>query len=246
VTTAVTFAAMLSFHMRKERKLRGHSDEQAMAAAQTGFTGATAFHGADAHRAMTNSLPDEELMLQVREGVGEMLGVLFDRYQLPLFNFYCRLTGDRAASEDLVQDVFFRILKYRQTYRPGTPFRAWMYQIARNARQDYHRKHPQAVTFEPEMAPAVLCIDAAESEQQTGLLHKALLMLPEEKREVLLLSRFQELKYDEIARMLDCEVGTIKVRIHRALRELRTIFEKISNGKLNAPPAADREKGSLS
>ena len=217
-----------------------------MAAAHPGIAGEIAFHGADAHRAMTNSLPDEELMLQVREGVGEMLGVLFDRYQLPLFNFYCRLTGDRVASEDLVQDVFFRILKYRQTYRPGTPFRAWIYQIARNARQDYHRKHPQAVTFEPDMAPVILCIDAAENEQQTELLHKALLMLPEEKREVLLLSRFHELKYDEIARMLDCEVGTIKVRIHRALRELRTIFEKISNGKLNAPTAPDSEKGSLS
>lgn len=217
-----------------------------MAAAHTGIAGEIAFHGADAHRAMTNSLPDEELMLQVREGVGEMLGVLFDRYQLPLFNFYCRLTGDRNVSEDLVQDVFFRILKYRQTYRPGTPFRAWMYQIARNARHDHHRKHPESLTFEPEMSPAAASIDAAENEQQAALLHKALLMLPEEKREVLLLSRFQELKYDEIARMLDCEVGTIKVRVHRALRELRVIFEKISSRKLNAPSVVDDEKGNLS
>lgn len=194
---------------------------------------------------MTNSLPDEELMLQVREGVGEMLAVLFDRYQSPLFNFYCRLTGDRATSEDLVQDVFFRILKYRQSYRPGTPFRTWIYQIARNARQDYHRKHPAALPFEPEMSPAVLSIDAAEAEQQAALLHKALLMLPEEKREVLLLSRFQELKYEEIARMLECEVGTVKVRIHRALRELRVIFEKLSTGKLKPPSCADGERGTL-
>jgi RNA polymerase sigma-70 factor (ECF subfamily) len=215
-----------------------------MAAAPTGIAGEIAFHGADPHRAMTNSLPDEELMLQVREGVGEMLGLLFDRYQVPLFNFYCRLTGDRVASEDLVQDVFFRILKYRQSYRPGTPFRAWMYQIARNARHDYHRKHPEAVPLDPEISPAVVSTDAVESEQQSALLHKALLMLPEEKREVLLLSRFRELKYDEIARMLDCEVGTIKVRVHRALRELRAIFEKLSNAKLT-PPVAGGEKGNL-
>lgn len=175
-----------------------------------------------------------------------MLGVLFDRYQRPLFNFYCRLTGDRTASEDLVQDVFFRILKYRQTYRPGTPFRAWLYQIARNAWKDYHRKHPQAVEFEPEMLSPVASIDNAQREQETELLHKALLMLPEEKREVLLLSRFQELKYDEIAHLLDCEVGTIKVRIHRALRELRAVFEKISNPKLNSASATQDEKGSLS
>lgn len=217
-----------------------------MAAAHTGIAGEIAFHGADAHRAMTNSLPDEELMLQVREGVGEMLSVLFDRYQLPLFNFYCRLTGDRTVSEDLVQDVFFRILKYRQTYRPGTPFRAWMYQIARNARHDYHRRHPEALPFVPEMSPAVATSDAVENEQQAALLRQALQMLPEEKREVLLLSRFQELKYDEIARLLGCEVGTIKVRVHRALRELRTIFEKISKEKLIPPALLDGEKGNLS
>lgn len=212
-----------------------------MAAAPVGLVGEIAFHGADAHRAMTNSLPDEELMLQVREGVGEMLGVLFDRYQLPLFNFYCRLTGNRSVSEDLVQDVFFRILKYRQSYRPGTPFRAWMYQIARNARHDYQRKHPEAVPFDPEMSPATTNADGVESEQQAALLHKALLLLPEEKREVLLLSRFQELKYDQIARLLDCEVGTIKVRVHRALRDLRVIFEKITNGKQVPPLAGEKE-----
>ncbi len=208
---------------------------------QSGLTSVKA--EADAHRAMTNTLPDEELMLQVREGVGEMLAVLFDRYQSPLFNFYRRLTGDRAVSEDLVQDVFFRILKYRQSYRPGTPFRAWMYQIARNARLDHIRKHPEALEFDPEMSPAVLLNDPAQSEQQAALLHKALLMLPENKREVLVLSRFQELKYQEIARMLNCEVGTVKVRVHRALCELRTIFEKLSSAK--ALPPAGGEKGIL-
>ncbi|HVH88244.1 MAG TPA: RNA polymerase sigma factor [Terriglobales bacterium] len=240
---------MFSFHLRKGRKISRRAEEQAMATAHIGIPGQSGLTsvkaGADAHRAMTNTLPDEELMLQVREGVGEMLAVLFDRYQSPLFNFYCRLTGDRAVSEDLVQDVFFRILKYRQSYRPGTPFRAWMYQIARNARLDHVRKHPEALQFQPEMSPALMPKDCAESDQQTALLHKALLMLPDEKREVLVLSRFQELKHEEIARMLECEVGTVKVRIHRALRELRTVFEKLSGGKANPTAAADGEKGIL-
>lgn len=205
---------------------------------------------AQAHCAMTNTLPDEELMLQVREGVSEMLTVLFDRYQVPLFNFYRRLTGDRVASEDLVQDVFFRILKYRRSYRPGTPFRAWIYQIARNARIDYVRKHPQSVEFDAEMSPAINDRDAADTDQQTALLHRALLQLPAEKREVLLLSRFQEMKYEEIARTLECEVGTVKVRVHRALRELRDRFEKLSavkpKGISGGPlPFPNREKGSL-
>ena len=89
---------------------------------------------------MTKWVPDEALMLQVREGASESLGVLFDRYQKPLFNFYSKMTGNRTVSEDLVQEVFLRVLKYRQSYKPGTPFRAWIYQIARNARLDQLRK----------------------------------------------------------------------------------------------------------
>jgi RNA polymerase sigma-70 factor (ECF subfamily) len=180
---------------------------------------------------MTNSMSDEELMAQVRNGVGEMLGVLFERYQVSLFNFYLRLTGNPATSEDLVQEVFFRILKYRQTYRHQTPFRAWMYQIARNARVDYLRRKKPETTWEPEMSPAVAPVDTAQQSQETALLHRALMQMPEEKREVLVLSRFQDLKYEEIAQLLGCELGTVKTRVHRALQELREIFTHLQSGK---------------
>jgi RNA polymerase sigma factor (sigma-70 family) len=189
---------------------------------------------------MTNSLPDEELMLRVRDGVGEMLGVLFDRYHSPLFNFYCKLTGDRTLSEDLVQEVFFRVLKYRQTYRPGTPFRAWVYQIARNARVDHFRKQKPEVEWEVEMSPAILPTDSAQQKQEAELLHRALLELPEEKREVLVLSRFQELKYEEIARLMGCEVNTVKVRVHRALQELRQIFQRLTETSAIPPSRTTR------
>jgi RNA polymerase sigma factor (sigma-70 family) len=174
--------------------------------------------------------PDEELMLQVRDGAGETLGVLFDRYQTPLFNFYAKLTGDRTLSEDLVQEVFLRILKYSRSYQPGTPFRAWVYQIARNARVDHYRKTPRHITFEPEMAPAVKPKDQAQESQETELLHRALMQMPEEKREILILSRFQELKYEEIAKLLGCELGTVKTRIHRAIQELRHVFRQLESG----------------
>lgn len=167
-------------------------------------------------------------MFHVRNGVGESLGVLFDRYQDPLFNFYCRLTGDRTVSEDLVQDVFYRILKYRQTYRPGTSFRTWMYQIARNARLDSLRKEKVQVPLEFDITGPQQP-DRVQQEQETALLHKALMQLPEEKREILVLSRFQELKYEEIAQLLGCEVGAVKVRVFRALKELRTAFQELES-----------------
>jgi RNA polymerase sigma factor (sigma-70 family) len=186
---------------------------------------------------MTNTMSDEELMTQVRSGVGEMLGVLFERYQSPLFNFFYKLTGEPGASEDLVQEVFFRMLKYRHTYRVETGFRAWMYQIARNARVDLlRRRHPET-TWEPEMSPAIKPADTAQQQQEAAMLHAALLELPEEKREVLVLSRFQDLKYEQIAEILGCEVSTVKVKVHRALHELREIFRGVETGKLVRKPA---------
>jgi RNA polymerase sigma factor (sigma-70 family) len=181
---------------------------------------------------MTKAMSDEELMAQVRGGVGEMLGTLFERHHVALFNFFYKLTGQRAMSEDLVQDVFFRILKYRQSYRPGTGFRAWMYQIARNARVDLLRRQHPEISWEPEMSPAFVPEDQPQQDQQAFLLRTALLELPEEKREVLVLSRFQDLKYEQIAEILGCELSTVKVKVHRALHELRDIFQKLEAGKL--------------
>ena len=190
----------------------------------------------------TQRFSDEELMLQVRNGAAEGLGVLFDRYQTPLFNFYLRLTGQRSLSEDLVQEVFLRVLKYRRSYSPGHPFRAWVYRIARNARTDHLRKqHPQ-VPFEPEMSPTVQPEDPARH-QESVLLDRALMQLPEEKRELLVLSRLQELKHEEIAGLLGCEVGTVKVRVHRALQELKQAYQQVQStttGAANTPDSPGR------
>ena len=68
-------------------------------------------------------------MLRVRHGEVETLGVLYERHRAPLFNFFVRSTGNVQHAEDLVQDVFLRILKYRHTFERGNRFTAWMYQI---------------------------------------------------------------------------------------------------------------------
>jgi RNA polymerase sigma-70 factor (ECF subfamily) len=185
----------------------------------------------------TKLVPDEELMLQVRNGADHTLAVLFDRYQGPLFNFYAKLTGDRTLSEDLVQEVFLRILKYRHSYTPQAPFRAWIYQIARNARVDHLRKQRPETEWTPEMEQKQTASlkDTAQQKQEEQLLHHALLQLPEEKREVLVLSRLQELKYEEIAQLLGCNVNTLKVRIHRALEELRKVYHQLQASPQGIP-----------
>jgi RNA polymerase sigma-70 factor (ECF subfamily) len=184
------------------------------------------------------SVPDEDVMLQVRNGEVEMLGVLFDRYQTLLYNFYTKMTQDRAVSEDLVQEVFLRILRYRQTYRPGTQFRTWMYQIARNTRLDQVRKtRPETSLVSEPVARTSRC-DSAEQLQETETLRRALMQLPEDKRELLVLTRFQELKYEQIAKLLGCEVGAVKVRVHRALQQLREVFHQLESGAAIDPNRA--------
>jgi RNA polymerase sigma-70 factor (ECF subfamily) len=179
---------------------------------------------------------DENLMLAVRNGDVGKLGVLFDRHHRPLFDFFIRMTARRTVADDLVQDVFFRILKYRKTFRDESCFKAWMFHIARNARFDYYRSHQGEAVLEDDHAdglrsPSLLPGQQLEQEQQALLLECAMFKLSPEKREVLILSRYQDMKYEQIAELMSCEVGTVKTRVHRALKELRDIFLELSNEK---------------
>ena len=180
-----------------------------------------------------NAPSDDLLMRQVRGGEASRLGVLFERYQLALYGFYVRLTGDRPASEDLVQEVFFRMLKYRHTYRDDSQFTTWMYHIARNVQADWFRKRRLEVGVADEEWNRMPGREqpGMEARQEAALVRQALARLPEDKREVLVLSRFQDLKYDQIAELLDCEVGAVKVRVHRALRALREIYGELAGRK---------------
>jgi len=167
-------------------------------------------------------------MRQVRDGQVGGLEVLFDRHHRALLHYFLHVTGNRATSEDLVQEVFFRVLKYRRSYQTESKFRAWLFQIGRNAYLDHIGRNKQEVAW-PAEAPDIKSLDAApdrlmEEKQETALLRQALAALPPEKREVLVMSRFLELKYEEIAAALQCEVGTVKVRVYRALHELGDRF----------------------
>jgi RNA polymerase sigma-70 factor, ECF subfamily len=174
---------------------------------------------------------DERLMLAVRDGDIRKLGLLFERHHQALFSFFCRLTGNRAIAEDLVQDVFFRILKYRKSFRDESRFITWMFQIARNARTDYFKKHHTETLLQPDFdVPAgdLFPNQKLQREEESERLNQALLELPVDKRELLVLARYQELHYGEIAELLDIDVGTVKVRVHRAMKQLREIFNKLS------------------
>jgi RNA polymerase sigma factor (sigma-70 family) len=173
---------------------------------------------------------DTSLMLAVKNGQVEQFGALFRRHYARLFAFFYRMTADPAASEDLVQEVFVRMLKYRNTFVETSDFSGWMYQIARNTRADFFRKRQSEVLAVDRIAGdhRPLAAHEYERQEQISTLQRALLALPEEKRELLILARFEEMKYETIAALLQIEVGAVKVRVHRAVRELRDLFLKMS------------------
>ena len=175
---------------------------------------------------------DEELMADVASGELHRMSPLFDRYRTALFQFFRRQGAEAAVSEDLVQEVFFRILRARQTYRRDLPFRAWLYQIARNVRVDHLRRTVRETQPDDDFGE-VACLAAtpeqqAEASESSRLLRHALDALPERKRELLILSRFQGLKYKEIAAITGADVNTVKVRIHRCMNDLRESFLALS------------------
>jgi RNA polymerase sigma-70 factor (ECF subfamily) len=171
-------------------------------------------------------------MIQVRDGELHKLALLFERHHVALYNYYVRQTSDRDLSEDFVQEVFLRIMKYRHTFRGEGEFLPWMYHIARNVQIDHARKWGRETKFDEEThdqpGDDPLPEEHVEQLQNVGMLQKALAKLSPEKREVLVLSRYQEMKYAAIAELLGCTVEVVKVRVHRAMNDLRKYYFQLA------------------
>jgi len=184
---------------------------------------------------MVESQSDSALMKLVQGGDPSQLATLFERYHVALFRYLLHLTRNRALSEDLVQEVFFRVLKYAQSYDPTLSFPGWLYGMARNACFDaLHKGRAERTGAETGdiRSPEPMPEETMSRRQDAIHLHEALQKLPDAQREVLVLSRFHNLRYEEIARILHCEIGTVKVRVYRALKELREKFCEVRGEKL--------------
>lgn len=172
-------------------------------------------------------------MLSVRDGVIADLAPLFERHHVKLYNYYVRLTGDRQLSEDMVQDVFLRIMRHRHTFRGEGRFTTWMFSIARNVQIDYARRWNREQPLDLDESEMTVSVHhrtdhPAESTYDVALLQEALLKLSPEKREALILSRYEGFKYAEIAELAGCSVETVKSRVHRGINDLKKILLHLS------------------
>jgi RNA polymerase sigma-70 factor (ECF subfamily) len=176
-------------------------------------------------------------MKRVRAGDLDQLSGLFERHHRRLYQFFLKLARDGSIAEDLVQEVFVRVLKYRHTWRDEAEFVPWMFALARNAAVDHFRSRTRDSRRDAAGAPEstsqpARAIERLEEAERASQLRAALDLLAPDKREVLLLARFGELRHDRIADLLGISPGAVRVRLHRALKELREAYRQVTAQEL--------------
>lgn len=175
---------------------------------------------------------DEKIMYKVKDGQLSELSELFDRYNVPLYNFFLKLTMDTVISEDLTQNLFYRVIRYRETFNTGTgTFKSWVYQMARNLHADHCRQKQRMALVVQNAASYEDVADKQEGFKENDFekLKLALSGLGAIDRELIVLSRFEGLKYAEIAKMKSMSLASIKVQVHRALKQLRSLYFQQEN-----------------
>jgi len=151
-----------------------------------------------------HQLTDNALMLKVKAGDLDKLGLLYERHKKRLFGFFYNMNSNAAVSEDLVQNVFVRMLKYKHTFTGEGSFAAWMFRTARNVNYDHYKKHKKEA-YQAELSTVAYKLEdesdlnvSMDKRDEVTQLSRAMQQLPTEKREVLILSKYKGMKFSEI------------------------------------------------
>jgi len=191
--------------------------------------------------------PDAELMLRVREGDEECFRDLLNRHRNPLVHFLFRMVQDQPVSEELAQEVFLRIYKTRASYEPTAKFTTWMFRIATHLALNWLRDEKNA--------RAEIRLDGARSESRDGELparevpdrkptveqhmvyearlqeiRDAIALLPEKQRAAVLMHKYEEMEYSQIAVVLDSSESAVKSLLFRAYETLRARLAHMVTG----------------
>jgi len=177
---------------------------------------------------------DIQLMLDVKAGDESSFDLLLQKYRSPLVNFLYRMVRDTATAEDLAQEVFLRVYRARKQYSPSAKFTTWLFRIATNLALNSvrdNRHHQLDVSLdapvEEDQAPTELParelrIDEYMVERdRSEFIRKTIAALPEKQRVAVLLHKYEEMDYGEIAKILDCSESALKSLLFRAYENLR-------------------------
>ena len=183
-----------------------------------------------------NGMTDAEIMLRVRDGEDAGYDILIQKYRKPIINFMFRMVHNQAMAEELAQETFLRVYRSRQTYRAEAKFTTWLYRIATNLAVNHARDH------KVERSGKMVSLD--EPDEETGTtpdvsdptlnaeqnilrrerleaIKKHVMALPEKQRAAVLMHKYQEMDYREIAAVLKLSESATKSLLFRAYEALR-------------------------
>jgi RNA polymerase sigma-70 factor (ECF subfamily) len=177
---------------------------------------------------------DVQLMLDVKAGDEASFDLLLRKYRLPLVNFLFRMVRDAATAEDLTQEVFLRVYRARKQYSPSAKFTTWLFRIATNlalnsVRDNRHRRADVSIDVPVEEDEAPRELPAREmridehmiERDRSEFIRRAVSALPEKQRVAVLLHKYEEMDYGEIAKVLECSESALKSLLFRAYETLR-------------------------
>jgi RNA polymerase sigma-70 factor (ECF subfamily) len=196
---------------------------------------------------------DAQLMLRVREGDDESFRVLLDKHRNPLVHFLQRMVQDAGASEELAQEVFLRIYRARTSYEPSAKFTTWMFRIASHLalnwmRDERHERaavrldgvRPDGPSFGRERGddlPARQLKDKHPSvehslvyETRLQEIRDSIASLPAKQRAAVLMHKYEEMEYSQIAQALECSESAVKSLLFRAYETLRARLAHLAIG----------------
>jgi RNA polymerase sigma-70 factor, ECF subfamily len=184
---------------------------------------------------------DLELMTRVSRGDTESFTILLQRYRSPLLSYFVRMVRDRALAEDLTQEVFLRVYQARERYQPDARFTTWLYRIATNLALNTLRDRKTERVAEPgerQSGEEVDILDRMPDERPTveqqmvesdrqRLIREAIEGLPENQRAAVILHKYQEIEYRQIASVLKVSESAVKSLLFRAYETLRVRLEPL-------------------
>lgn len=186
--------------------------------------------------------PDAQLMLEARAGDAVSFELLLAKYRNPLVGYLSRMVGDRARGEELAQEVFLRVYRARERYEPTAKFATWLYRIAtrlalNSIRDHRHEQGRRSLDEEADGRPAIEAVDGRANREQQLLaearldaVRSAIAQLPDKQRAAVVMHKYQELDYQQIAGALGCSVSAVKSLLFRAYETLRQRLAHLAAG----------------
>jgi RNA polymerase sigma-70 factor (ECF subfamily) len=176
---------------------------------------------------------DAELMLRVRDGDTESFTLLLERHRSPVIHFVFRMVQNQSVAEELAQEVFLRVYRSRANYEPTAKFTTWLFRIASHLalnwiRDRRHERGQESLDQDTPEGMARQVPDRGISKEQTMVreskfeeIRRAIHSLPEKQKAAVLMHKYEEMEYSQIAAVLECSESAVKSLLFRAYESLR-------------------------